>query len=139
MLFYRPLSVFLLAALCSTSLAGCAGESLDAGAETVKVVSVDPLSKACHFLGQVRGSNEMWISDGLASTIQSARNDLINRAYRKGANLVVVVSYDTTSPTEISSGGVVETGDAYYCTELTPQTTFPASPQFGPLKTRPAQ
>lgn len=99
-------------------LTGCGGVDLIPGAENVSLLSRDPLSPYCRALGPVSGSNDMWISDDLDATNESARNDMLNKAYLKGGNLVVLTSHESTPPTQVSSGQVVETGDAYFCQRI---------------------
>ncbi len=75
-------------------LTGCSANSIKHGAETVKVTNIEP-DKECIRLGDITGSQGNfftgeWTSNRNLET--GARNDLKNRAYDMGGNVVVILT-----------------------------------------------
>ncbi|KTD09417.1 DUF4156 domain-containing protein [Legionella jamestowniensis] len=75
-------------------LGGCASIPADPQAERI-VASPNPAPKGCKYIGQVVGNQGNFFTGGFTSNRnleEGAMNDLKNRASRKGANYVQVVT-----------------------------------------------
>ena len=90
----RPL-VALGAALAAL---GCVAKTLSAGAETVRMVHATP--KGCERLGDVSGRQGNLLTGDFTSLKdleEGARSDLINHAYKLGANTLQVIGREGKS------------------------------------------
>ena len=100
----------------------CAATSLIPGAEKVRVVRTEP-GKDCEYLGEVTGDQGNWLSGAYTSNANletGALNDLKNKAFQMGGNLVFILTNRAGSTTDQSSGvdrqtNVVMTGSVYKC------------------------
>ncbi len=73
---------------------GCAAIQLTPGAEMVRIVIEEP-DKDCKFLGEVTGSQGNMITGSWTSnaTLETgARNDLKNKAWKMGGNVVLLLT-----------------------------------------------
>lgn len=83
----------MVAILLPIVISGCAATALKPGAERVKLTNQEP--KDCEYLGEIAGSQGNAISGGWTSNdnlAEGARNDLKNKAFEKGANVVHVLT-----------------------------------------------
>ena len=75
-------------------LVGCAATPLVSGTHNIRITHTEP-GKECKFLGDVTGNQGNLISGGWTSNENletGARNDLKNKAYALGGNLVVILT-----------------------------------------------
>jgi Domain of unknown function (DUF4156) len=103
------------------SLVSCSMVQTHEGAETVQLVFPDKIGNlrhigviepTCEFVSEVIGSDGHWYSNLFVSNsliVQGAINDLRNRAYTNGGNLVIV--YDDFD----FASSVTFMGQAYKC------------------------
>jgi hypothetical protein len=100
-------------------LPACAAIPVTPGAEKVKITSTEP--QGCEQLGDVVGTQGNAVSGGFTSNetlITGARNDLRNKAWAMGANVVFILS-NTTGVAGGQHGGSTTSshlmGVAYKC------------------------
>ena len=108
------------------SLVGCAATPLVTGSHNIRVTNVEP-GKECKFLGDVTGNQGdlltgAWTSNKNLET--GARNDLKNKAFALGGNLVVILTQraGSTGSAWDGTGGSNQTnvtlsGNVYRCPE----------------------
>ena len=108
------------------SLVGCAATPLVSGSHIVRITNTEP-GKECKFLGDVTGNQGdlltgAWTSNKNLET--GARNDLKNKAFALGGNLVVILTQraGSTGSTWDGTGGSNQTnvtlsGNVYRCPE----------------------
>jgi hypothetical protein len=114
----------LLIALTACA-AGCAATPLQAPEANSILVTRNPPSEGCRFIGEVRGSQGNFVTSNLTkdeNLVIGARNQMRDAAYDLGANYVQVelenLSHNTADD---SFGGVYNAtviGNAYLCPEL---------------------
>ncbi len=108
-------------------MAGCAANTLNAGAERIRIVTSEPTG--CQYLGEATGNQGnfftgAWTSNANLET--GARNEMKNEAARLGANTVQLLSTRAgqTGSVNMSNGSggggssqtnVVYVGAAYLC------------------------
>lgn len=120
-MFHRLLTIVFA---CATVLdAGCSATSLSHGAERVRLTNQEPAG--CEFLGDITGSEGGFWTGSLTSNSNldtGARNDLKNRAYKMGGNVVYLLTQRAAQSGGMShgSGGssetsVILTGNVYRC------------------------
>ena len=115
------LSALLVAAVLAAS--GCSAGSVRHGAKHVRLTNVEPVG--CQFLGDITGSQGGFWSGSFTSNRNletGARNDLKNRAYKMGGNVVYLLTQRAAYSGGVShgSGGGAETsvilaGNVYRC------------------------
>lgn len=74
-------------------ISSCAAIALKPGAEKVRLTNQEP--KGCKYLGELAGSQGNAISGGWTSNdnlAEGARNDLKNKAFAMGANVVHILA-----------------------------------------------
>ena len=106
---------------CLLVLAACAAKPLVPGATAI-VLSKEPPTPQCQFVGEVRGTQgNFWTAEFTSdeNLIIGARNELRNAAVQLRANYVHIESESFSDNTaDDSLGGlysVVIIGNAYYC------------------------
>lgn len=101
-------------------LAGCSAVGLRAGAERVRITNTEP-GRECRFLGDVTGSQGNRLTGGVTSNANletGARNDLKNKAFNMGGNVVhLLIQRDGTTGTSQTRKSVVLVGNVYRCPE----------------------
>jgi hypothetical protein len=115
------ISILRWAALGSALVAsGCMATHLSSGAENIRLVRAAP--KNCERLADVTGSQGNLLSGDFTSPADlddGARNDLLNHAYKTGANVVQLVNREGRSSGtwagDSSPGNVTYTGVAWRC------------------------
>lgn len=118
----RQLIFLTVAALL---LAGCGATTLIPGAERVRLTRDEP--KECEYLGEVVGNQGGALTGPMTSNAdleQGAINDMKNRAFKMGGNVVYIISNRAgeTGNYNRDSGGsqqtnVVYVGSVYRCAE----------------------
>jgi len=105
-------------------IVGCSAITHEPGAEKVRIVRTDP-GKECEYLGEVTGDQGNWLSGAFTSNANletGALNDMKNKAFEMGGNLVFILTNRAGSTTDQSSGvtrqtNVVITGSVYKCSK----------------------
>lgn len=117
----------MLAALCGGALmlGACAPMQVLPGAEKVRITNQEPAKGDCEFLGDVTGGQGNFFTGKYTSNANletGARNDIKNKAFQMGGNLVVMLTNragETGSAgrygANISQTNVVMTGSVYKC------------------------
>jgi len=102
------------------ALFGCVAKRLSPGAESVRLVHTAP--KGCERLADVRGHQGNTLTGDftpMADLEEGARSDLINHAYKVGANTVQLVSREGKSSDawagDAEPSTVTYTGIAWRC------------------------
>lgn len=83
----------ILVCFVGLALTACSANSLNYGAEQVRVMTSEP-GKECSYLGDITGSQGNFFTGGWTSNSNletGARNDLKNKAYKMGGNTVVLL------------------------------------------------
>lgn len=111
--------------LALISLFGCAAAPMKAGAEKVRISQSEP--KDCKYLGEVTGNQGNFFTGGWTSNENmetGARNELKNKAFELGGNVVVLLtnrSGQTGSYGQYGGGSqqtnVTLSGTVYNCPE----------------------
>lgn len=84
----------ILVCFVGLALTACSANSLNYGAEQVRVMTSEP-GKECSYLGDITGSQGNFFTGGWTSNSNletGARNDLKNKAYKMGGNTVVLLT-----------------------------------------------
>ncbi|EAA7243131.1 DUF4156 domain-containing protein [Salmonella enterica] len=84
----------ILVCFAGLALTACSANSLNYGAEQVRVMTSEP-GKECRYLGDITGSQGNFFTGGWTSNSNletGARNDLKNKAYKMGGNTVVLLT-----------------------------------------------
>ncbi|HAE8132428.1 DUF4156 domain-containing protein [Salmonella enterica] len=84
----------ILVCFAGLALTACSANSLNYGAEQVRVMTSEP-GKECSYLGDITGSQGNFFTGGWTSNSNleaGARNDLKNKAYKMGGNTVVLLT-----------------------------------------------
>lgn len=79
---------------------GCAAKPIIEGAEKVDLTTERPDRVHCDYLGEVVGSQGNWVTGDFTSNedlIIEARNELKNKAFKLGANVVYVEGMANTN------------------------------------------
>lgn len=113
---------FLITTAILVGLGGCSSLPLQDGAELVRLTHTEPSQKECKFLGDVTGSQEGLFTAGDALET-GARNDLKNKAYNLGGNVVYLLTqrageiglYDDGFGGSTSQLNVILSGNVYFC------------------------
>ncbi|CAA0104480.1 Uncharacterised protein [BD1-7 clade bacterium] len=110
------LSIGVLAVLL---LGGCAAKQVESGAERVELTNEMQENRQCTFVTELTGSQGNMVTGDFTSDenlVMGARNDLRNKAYHEGANLVVI--QDSVHSAADDSWGTTKitlVGKAYKC------------------------
>lgn len=109
----------------SGCLTGCAAKPLLPGGEAI-VLSKEPASADCEYLGEVRGSQgNFWTAEFTsdANLIAGARNELRNAAHNLTANYVKIetesFSHNTADDSLGGTYSAVVIGNAFRCKQAT--------------------
>ena len=108
----------------AASVVGCAATVLSPGAESVRVSNSEP-GEECKYLGDVTGSQGNFFTGPYTSNENletGARNELKNKAFAMGGNLVVILTQRAGQTGSGPYGGgqqtnVTITGNVYHCTD----------------------
>lgn len=106
------------------NLVGCAATPLVTGSQNIRVTHVEP-GKECKFLGDITGNQGNLLSGAWTSNENletGARNDLKNKAFALGGNLIVILTQRAgqTGSSWDGNGGSNQTnvtisGNVYRC------------------------
>ena len=123
--------------LLTVAVLGCGTTSLSAKGRQVRLLEADP-SAECAAMGTVVGSADPFFG-GLKSAeelTESARNEALNEAARRGATHVRFVGVPERWPSGTFGGGqgVSVSGVAYDCERVPPAVSPPASAGAGCTK-----
>ena len=103
--------------LAAMAIVGCAAIPLDPGAEKVRLTHNEP--KDCRYLGDITGrqGNEFTGEVTSNATMETgARNDLKNKAFALGGNVVYILTH-RAGQTDSYQSNVTITGNVYNCPE----------------------
>ena len=114
------------ASLVAFMLIGCAAASITPGAEKVRITSTEP-GKECKFLGDITGNQGNFFTGAYTSNENletGARNDLKNKAFAMGGNVVAILTQRAGQTGGGNSSGfgsqqtnVTLSGNVYKCPE----------------------
>ncbi|AKE52779.1 DUF4156 domain-containing protein [Kangiella geojedonensis] len=82
------------------SLAACSAIQTKPGAENIELVNEVPSKTKCTYLGEIAGSQGNWATGDFTSNenlVVGARNDLRNKAFDLGGNLVYIQDHKNTN------------------------------------------
>jgi hypothetical protein len=101
-------------------LAGCSAIHAKPGAELVRVTNTEP-GRECKFLGDVTGSQGNRFTGGYTSDAhleEGARNDLKNKAFALGGNVVyLLLQRESQTGMSHDRKNVTLAGNVYRCPE----------------------
>lgn len=110
--------VYLIAIVIMIS--ACSAINLERGAELVRVTNREP-GRECKFLGDVTGSQGNRFTGGFTSDANletGARNDLKNKAFDLGGNVVyLLIQRDSQTGDSRDRKNVTLSGNVYRCPE----------------------
>ncbi|RBW63617.1 DUF4156 domain-containing protein [Vibrionales bacterium C3R12] len=81
-------------------ISGCAANPTHKGAEKIELTTERPNRSKCEYLGEIIGSQGNWVTGDFTSNedlIVGARNELKNKAFKLGANIVYVEGMANTN------------------------------------------
>jgi hypothetical protein len=81
-------------------LIGCAANQASYGAKKIEITNESVDRSRCDFLGEIVGSQGNWFTGDITSNsnlVVGARNDLRNKAYKIGGNLIQVQDMKNTN------------------------------------------
>ncbi|ENN6470515.1 DUF4156 domain-containing protein [Vibrio vulnificus] len=100
-------------------LSGCAAKPIIEGAEKVELTTERPDRSHCDYLGEVVGSQGNWVTGDFTSNedlIIGARNELKNKAFQLGANVVYVEGMANTNAWgSLGTTNTTAIGKAFKC------------------------
>jgi len=107
----------LLVILCVATLSGCASSEvislINSEAAKIQLVKSEPNTKQCKFLGDLQGKAK---AKDIGEASLNSRNDMRNKAYKLGANLVVMDSTSSANAMDWTGRNQVAiTGRAFKC------------------------
>jgi hypothetical protein len=109
---------YLLAA--ALVLSACSATNVTRGAELVRVTNKEP-GRECKFLGDVTGTQGNRFTGGFTSDANletGARNDLKNKAFDLGGNVVyLLIQRDSQTGDSRDRKNVTLSGNVYRCAE----------------------
>ena len=117
----------LIIVLVLLGVSACTAVPLQDGAKLVRLTNTEP-TKECQFLGDVTGNQGDFLTGEFTSNAEletGARNDIKNKAYSLGGNLVYLLTQragQTGSFDKHFGGSSVQTnvtlsGNVYFCPE----------------------
>ncbi|HTF98658.1 MAG TPA: DUF4156 domain-containing protein [Cellvibrio sp.] len=102
-------------------LGGCAAKGVVKGAERVEIVNELPDKTHCKFMGEIVGSQGNWFTGDYTSNenlVVGARNELRNKAYNMGANVVYIQDMKNTNAWgSLGTTNTTAVGKAYACAD----------------------
>ena len=100
-------------------MAGCSAHKIAPGAERVEIMNEAPDRSKCQFMGEVVGSQGNWVTGDFTSNedlVVGARNELRNKAYYLGANVVYMQDMKNTNAWgSLGTTNTTAVGKAYRC------------------------
>ncbi len=110
LLFFSVTAIFLY---------GCAAIKALPEARHIELVNEAPDANRCEYLGEVSGSQGNWLTGDLTpneNLVVGARNDLRNKAYKMGGNLVYIQDMKNTNAYEsLGTTNTKAIGKVYRC------------------------
>lgn len=109
-------NVILLTALFSV---GCSAIQLSPQAAGIEIVNEIPDKKTCKFVGEIVGSQGNWFTGDFTSNenlVMGARNELRNKAYKLGGNIVYIQDMKNTNAWgSLGTTNTTAIGKVYKC------------------------
>mgnify|MGYP000002863698 FL=1 len=103
-------------------LSGCSSRALISEARNIELVNEAPNRHQCEYLGEIVGSQGNFITGDFTSNenlVIGARNELRNKAYKLGGNLVHIQDMKNTNAYgSLGTTNTTAVGKAYYCSYL---------------------
>jgi len=100
-------------------VAGCSAQAVRPEAQSVEIVNELPDKTKCKFIGEVVGSQGNWVTGDFTSNenlVVGARNELRNKAYELGGNVVYVQDLKNTNAWgSLGTTNTTAVGKAYKC------------------------
>jgi len=100
-------------------LAGCSAIQLSPEAASIEIVNEIPNKKTCKFLGEIVGSQGNWFTGDFTSNenlVMGARNELRNKAYKLGGNVVYMQDMKNTNAWgSLGTTNTTAIGKVYKC------------------------
>jgi hypothetical protein len=107
--------VLLLALL----IIGCSAQPVRHEAQSVEIVNEPPDKEKCKFVGEIVGSQGNWFTGDFTSNenlVIGARNELRNKAYELGGNIVYIQDMKNTNAWgSLGTTNTTAVGKAYKC------------------------
>ncbi|GAB5379610.1 MAG: DUF4156 domain-containing protein [Aliiglaciecola sp.] len=116
---------YLLFSMAVLGISACSSIPLEPGAKLVRLTNAEPTNE-CKFLGDITGNQGDFFTGEFTSNEDletGARNDLKNKAYRMGGNVIYLLtqragqtgSYHGEFGGGLSQTNVTLSGNVYYC------------------------
>ena len=101
------------------ALYGCAAAKVIPEAAGVEIVNEPPSKESCKFLGEIVGSQGNWFTGDYTSNenlVIGARNELRNKAYKLGGNVVYIQDMKNTNAWgSLGTTNTTAIGKVYKC------------------------
>jgi len=105
--------------LFGVMLSGCSAIQVMPEAAGIEIVNEPPNKKMCKFLGEIAGSQGNWFTGDFTSNenlVIGARNELRNKAYKLGGNVVYIQDMKNTSAWgSLGTTNTTAIGKVYKC------------------------
>lgn len=111
--------ILSLVVLCSIGLSACSAIPVNENARHIEIVDQSYNTSNCQYRGEVVGSQGNWVTGDYTSNenlIIGARNDMKNKAYELGANIIVIQNMSNSSAWgSLGTTNSTSIGKAYLC------------------------
>ena len=115
----KVISRKLCSVLVFISVVGCSAQVVRPEARSVEIVNEAPDKTKCKFVGEVVGSQGNWVTGDFTSNenlVVGARNELRNKAYELGGNIVYMQDMKNTNAWgSLGTTNTTAIGKAYRC------------------------
>ena len=105
--------------LLSCAVVGCSANQIISEAKGIEIVNEKPNKNNCKFLGEIAGSQGNWFTGDFTSNeslVLGARNELRNRAYKLGGNIVYIQDMKNTNAWgSLGTTNTTAIGKVYKC------------------------
>lgn len=105
--------------LIGMSLLGCAANKAIPQAQNIEIVIEQPDRSKCEYVGEIIGSQGNWFTGDFTANedlVAGARNELRNKAYKLGANLIYMQDMKNTNAWgSLGTTNTTAVGKAYKC------------------------
>lgn len=115
----KKMNRILYSILVLLIVSGCSAQAVRPEAQSVEIVNESPDKIKCKFIGEVVGSQGNWVTGDFTSNenlIVGARNELRNKTYELGGNVLYVQHLKNTNAWgSLGTTNTTAIGKAYRC------------------------
>lgn len=109
----------ICAVAAASLIVGCSAQAVRPEAQSIEIVSEPPDKTKCSFVGEIVGSQGNWVTGDFTSNenlVIGARNELRNKAYSLGGNIVYLQDMKNTNAWgSLGTTNTTAVGKVYKC------------------------